>query len=303
MLYALIASLLVAIVYIRFLRQMDVFEPEHWRYTLICFFLGVMSVGLVYPLYLYLPQIAAIPEDGSFLIRLRFHMQAVASIEELVKILPFLILLNRKKIINESFDYIKYASVGAMGFAALENVLYFNKSLHIIEQRAFYTAVMHMFTSSVIAYILYVAKNKWRIPAMIAFIPGYLVAVFCHGLFNSLVSTQASYLIGIVQVIMMLLIWGRMMNNTLNHSEFFQAEPVQQKIRMAGFQLLLGWGLVFLYAAISIGMTENWAEAIQFIQEGLLFGVLSGIGLFWLLARPIIRQGKWFPLLGKVKKD
>jgi Kef-type K+ transport system membrane component KefB len=72
---------------------------------------------------------------------------------------------------------------------------------------------------------------------------------------------------------------------------------------VAGFQLLLGWGLVFIYAAISIGMTENWEEAIQFLKEGVLFGLLSGVGLFWLLARPIIRQGKWLPLLGKVKKD
>ncbi|MFM2285400.1 MAG: hypothetical protein RLZZ543_897, partial [Bacteroidota bacterium] len=218
MLYALIASLLVAVVYIRFLRQMDVFEPEHWRYSVICFFLGVLGVGLVYPVYLYFPQIAAIPENGPLLVRLRYHMQAVASIEELVKILPFILLLSRKHIINESFDYIKYASVGAMGFAALENVLYFNKSLHIIEQRAFYTAVMHMFTSSVIAYILYLSKRKWNLLPFIAFLPAYAVAVFCHGLFNALVSSQATYILGITQVILMLLMWGRMMNNALNHS-------------------------------------------------------------------------------------
>ncbi len=302
-LYAFIASVLVAFVYIRFLRQMDVFEPENWKYTLICFFLGVLCVGFVYPVYMYFPFLLDLPDEGSFLIRLRFHMQAVALIEEIVKIIPFLIFLSRKRILNESFDYIKYASVGAMGFAALENVLYFSKSIHIVEGRAFYTAIMHMFTSSLIAYCIYFWKKQFRIPLLLSLPIAYVLAVFGHGLFNALISSNQTYYFGIFLVISMLIIWGRMMNNTLNQSEFFQDEPVQKRITLAGVQLLFGWAIVFLYATLVIGINEGKEIAWDFFREGIFFGVLSGIGLFLFLARPRIRKGLWFPLLGKLKKE
>ena len=160
-LFALFASILVALVYIRFLRQMDVFEKETWKNTLLCFFIGVATVPLVFLVYLIFPDIINLPADGNFSVRLRYHVQGVASIEELAKIIPFLIFDNRKHVLNESYDYIKYASVGAMGFAAFENVLYFSKNISIIEDRAFYTAVLHMFTSSVIAYSIF--YFKWKI--------------------------------------------------------------------------------------------------------------------------------------------
>ncbi len=301
--YALVASLLVAFVYIRFLRQMDVFEPENWKYTLICFFLGVVCVGLVYPVYAYFPFLLELPDEGPLLIRLRYHMQSVAMIEEAVKIIPFLIFLSRKRILNESFDYIKYASVGAMGFAALENVLYFSKNMHIIEGRAFYTAIMHMFTSSLIAYCMYFWKIRFRVPMFLSFLVAYVLAVGCHGLFNALISSTHTYYLGMFLVVCMLIIWGRMMNNTLNQSDFFQEEPVQKRITLAGIQLLLGWAFVFLYAALVIGINEGQEIAWDFIREGVFFGAVSGIGLFYLLARPRIRRGLWFPLLGRLKKE
>jgi RsiW-degrading membrane proteinase PrsW (M82 family) len=301
--FALIASFLIALVYIRFLRQMDVFEPEQWRYTWICFLLGVFSVAGIFSVYYFFPQIMARPQDGNFAIRFQFHFFSVASLEELAKISPFLLLLLSKRVINESFDYIKYASLGAMGFAALENVLYFSRNLHIIEGRAFYTAVMHMFTSSLIAYCMYAFKKRSNIPGFVVFCFAYPIAAGFHGLFNALISSGQTYLLGIGLVLCMLIAWGRMMNNTLNHSEFFHSEPVQNKITMAGIQLLIGWGLVFLFAAFAIGILEGWSQSFVFLREGFVFGFISGAGLYLALARPRIRQGKWFPLIGRLKKE
>ena len=294
--FALIAAILVALVYIRFLRQMDVFEKESWKNTLFCFFIGVFTVPIVLLVYLIFPDLNSLPEFGNFSTRFRYHVQCVASIEEIAKILPFFIFYLRKQVLNESYDYIKYASVGAMGFAAFENVLYFSGNISIIEDRAFYTAVLHMFTSSIIGYAIFYFKKTTRLPLPIIFIGAYCIAVLTHGLFNALVSAETTYYFGVIQVVLMLILWGKMMNNTLNHSEFFNEDSIQRQISQAGIQLLIGWGIIFTYALFAMFMQKGIDSALLFLKEGLLFGIISGVGLYFFLARPRIKKGIWIPL-------
>jgi RsiW-degrading membrane proteinase PrsW (M82 family) len=294
-LFALIASILVALVYIRFLRQMDVFENETWKNTLLCFFIGVFTVPLIFLVYILYPDLNSLPEFGNFSIRFRYHVQCVASIEEIAKILPFFVFYFRKQVLNESYDYLKYASVGAMGFAAFENVLYFSGNISIIEDRAFYTAVLHMFTSSIIGYAIFYFKKTTRLPLLIILTGAYCIAVLTHGLFNALVSAESTYYFGVIQVVLMLILWGKMMNNTLNHSEFFHEDSIQRQISKAGIQLLIGWGIIFTYALFAVFMKEGVDSALLFFKEGLLFGIISGVGLYFFLARPRIKKGIWIP--------
>ena len=301
-LFALIASILVALVYIRFLRQMDVFEKETWKNTLLCFFIGVVTVPFVFIVYMIFPDIINLPDHGSFNVRLRYHIQGVASIEEFAKIIPFLIFYNRKDVLNESYDFIKYASVGAMGFAAFENVLYFNNNISIIEDRAFYTAVLHMFTSSIIAYSIFYFKKNSKLPFLLILVIAYGLAVFTHGLFNALVSSQSTYYFAVFQVVFMLILWGKMMNNALNHSEYFHEKSIQLEINKAGIQLLFGWGLIFAFAVTAVYFHDGITVAIEFIKESFLFGIISGVGLYYFLARPRIKKGIWIPLF-KIDKN
>ena len=97
----------------------------------------------------------------------------------------------------------------------------------------------------------------------------------------------------------MLILWGKMMNNTLNHSEFFHEDSIQRQISKAGFQLLIGWGIIFIFALIAVFMKDGIESALQFIREGLLFGVISGLSLYFFLARPRINKGIWIPLFKK----
>jgi RsiW-degrading membrane proteinase PrsW (M82 family) len=297
--FALIASILVALVYIRFLRQMDVFEKETWINTFLCFLIGVATVPLAFLIYMIFPDIINLPESGNFSVRLRYHMQGVASVEELVKIIPFLIFYNRKHVLNESYDFIKYASLGAMGFAAFENVLYFKSDISIIQDRAFYTAVLHMFTSSVIAYSIFYFKKNSKLPFLLILVVAYGFAVFTHGLFNALVSSQSTFYFAVFQVIFMLILWGKMMNNALNHSEYFHEKSIQLEISKAGIQLLIGWGGIFTYAVVAVYFQDGMTVAIEFIKESFLFGIISGVGLYYFLARPRIKKGIWIPLFKK----
>jgi RsiW-degrading membrane proteinase PrsW (M82 family) len=297
-----LAALLIAIVYLNFLRRMDVFEMENRKYTFIVFLLGVITTFLLIPLQIFLPLQRALPDEGGILTRFIYHFLAVGLYEELVKILPFLILLWFPKVMNESYDYVKYASVGALGFATVENVLYFNSSLYIIESRAFYTAILHMFTSSFIAYRFYFAKALGGKKLFWVVLISYLFVSAIHGLYNALMTGPMTGILGIFLVAVLLVVWGRMQNNLLNLSEFFSEDKIQNQVVMAGIRLLIGWALVFLYACGAIAFTENYDRAILFFSEGILFGVGSGLGLFLALARPRIVQGKWFPLLSRTSE-
>jgi RsiW-degrading membrane proteinase PrsW (M82 family) len=278
---------------------MDVFEKETWINTFLCFLIGVATVPLAFLIYMIFPDIINLPESGNFSVRLRYHMQGVASVEELVKIIPFLIFYNRKHVLNESYDFIKYASLGAMGFAAFENVLYFKSDISIIQDRAFYTAVLHMFTSSIIAYSIFYFKKNSKLPFLLILVVAYGFAVFTHGLFNALVSSQSTFYFAVFQVIFMLILWGKMMNNALNHSEYFHEKSIQLEISKAGIQLLIGWGGIFTYAVLAVYFQDGMTVAIEFIKESFLFGIISGVGLYYFLARPRIKKGIWIPLFKK----
>lgn len=298
--YAAIAASLIAFVYIMFLRKMDIFEKEKPAFTLITFAMGCIFLFLVFILQAILPLQRILSDDGNLLIRLQFHTIAVALFEETAKILPFLIMLSFRKIVNEPFDYIKYASVGAMGFAAIENILYFSKySLEIVESRAFYTSIMHMFTSSMIAYQMLFFKYKLNKSAWYGFIPGFVSAVLIHGMYNALIGHQETYMLGVVFTIVLMILWGRIMNNALNASPFFD-ETVGRKTFWAGIYLLLGWGAIFIYATIGLLILGGISQSIEFVKEGVFFGLLSGIGLFVSLAFPKLRKGEWKSLFRRL---
>lgn len=296
-LLGLVAALLIAFVYLNFLRQMDVFEQEQKRYTFLAFFLGFCATFLIIPIQFYFPIARILPSDGDFYVRLNYHFFAVAIFEESIKILPFLIFLRMPKVMDESFDYIKYASSGALGFATLENILYFNSSLYIIEGRAFYTAILHMFTSSLIAYYLFKFKAFGRIKTLFMFIGLFVSASMVHALYNALISANDTYYVGILLIAFLLVVWGRMMNNLLNLSKFFNLESIQNKVVMSGLKLLVGWALVFFYAAGAIAITDGPFYGWKFMKEGASFGIITGVGLYFALARPRLQQGKWFPLI------
>ena len=297
----IIAALLVAGNYLFFLREMDIFEKEKTRYTIFCFLLGAIATFMIIPIQLYGHVLTWFPSDGNFLQRLRFHLLSVAAFEEIIKLVPFLVFWRFTKVIDESFDFIKYASVGALGFATIENMLYFQQSLYSIESRAFYTAILHMFTTSCIAYLIYWGKHWKKQYTNWLIIPGYVFAVFFHGLYNATISVYDTHWVGVGLIAVSLVVWGRMMNNLLNNSHFYQEHAIQNKTVVAGVKLLIGWALIFLFAAFSIGYTDGVQAAIHFMSEGFLFGFVTGLGLYFALARPRIQQGQWFPLLSKKK--
>lgn len=296
-LFATAAALLIAFIYMSFLRQIDLFEKERRIFSVFTFLLGCAGVLLLFVLQANFPLQRLFNEGNTIWERFRFHAIGVAVFEETVKLLPLLLLLPFRKPVDEPFDYIKYASLGALGFATVENVLYFNRySLEIVEARAFYTAIMHMFTTSWIGYSMMQRKRAGKTWVFIV-IPSWILAVCVHGIFNALVSSNSTYSWGVVFCMVLLVMWGRMMNNALNVSPFFNEETARKGAGKATFRLLMGWLVLFGFVALGTTVQLGMEAGIRFVGEGASFGFMSGLGLYWALGRPKLERGMWRSLI------
>ena len=138
----------------------------------------------------------------------------------------FKYLVIRTKVIgshhlDEPLDIMLYMVVAALGFAAVENVLYliptmnimpFSRTLTLDLLRSVSAVFLHTLCSAVVGYSLAVsfceAKRKYIITA-----GGILLAMLLHGLFDFSIMTltgQLSVLIpmGIILVLAFLVFWG-----------------------------------------------------------------------------------------------
>jgi hypothetical protein len=122
---------------------------------------------------------------------------------------------------------------------------------------------------------------------------GFILAVIIHALFNALISGVLTYYLGALLVMLLLVMWGRMFNNALNHSEFFHHRGSQKEIFKACTFLVIGWASIFFFAAFAISQKESIANAWIFMREGLVFGISTLLALLFTIGNPKIIQGNW----------
>ena len=166
--------------------------PEPPLNLLLCFFLGIAVSRLSASLYELLGvlglrydafALAAESAGGLFL----YAMLAIGPIEELAKLLPFLILVVRFRHFDEPIDGIVYASFIALGYAAAENVQYL-QFLTPIEAvaRGFAGPVVHILFASIWGHWIGMARLEKR-PLLPAAAIGFLLASAAHGIYDFIV--------------------------------------------------------------------------------------------------------------------
>lgn len=166
--------------------------PEPVGHLLLAFCLGLGSfylsalmyasldlVGLRYNAY----QLAEINLPGLFV----YAVMAIGFIEELAKLLPFLLIVIHFKEFNEPIDGIIYASFIALGFAALENIQYLQSmSGAQAWARGFAGPVIHIVFASIWGYYIGRAQLRGKslgktITAALAF------TAILHGIYDVIV--------------------------------------------------------------------------------------------------------------------
>ena len=161
-------------------------------------YIGLEPFGLRYDAF----ELGATNPLGLF----AFTMLAIGPIEELAKLLPFVLVVLRFKAFDEPLDGIIYASFIGLGYSAAENFHYLD-FLTPIESaaRGFAGPVVHMLFASIWAYWIGRARLggtsiTWSI------ICGFVIAAGLHGAYDFLVILQPVLALPIAAA-MILTIW------------------------------------------------------------------------------------------------
>ncbi len=170
--------------------------PEPVGRLALAFGLGLLSAGISRALYIALGWAslrydALALADGNTLGLLAYSMLAIGPVEELAKLLPFLLLVLRFPEMDEPIDGIIYASFVALGYAAVENTMYL-EYLTPIEAvaRGFAGPVVHILFASIWGYTLGCAHLRGQ-SLLRGFASGFLLAAGLHGLYDFIVLQQS----------------------------------------------------------------------------------------------------------------
>lgn len=166
--------------------------PEPVGNLVLCLVLGAASAVVSKGMYMALDPFGlrldavALAETNGFAL-FAYAMLAIGPIEELSKMLPFLLVVIRFKAFDEPLDGIIYASFIGLGYAAVENYHYleFLAGWEAVA-RGFAGPVIHMLFASIWAYPVTCARLAGR-PIAIRATLGLLLAAGLHGLYDYMV--------------------------------------------------------------------------------------------------------------------
>tara|TARA_B100000700_G_C14924259_1_gene798575 strand:+ start:19 stop:1035 length:1017 start_codon:yes stop_codon:yes gene_type:complete len=207
----ILSAFLFPLLFIFFLQRIDVFERENIKDILYVFIFGCVASFVLSLIYVPVRNFF-VPENQCS--ELLICLFSVALPEEIIKIIPFVLVLKYRKFIDEPIDYLIYASASALGFAFIENIQYiysYSDLGGIVATRSFLPLIMHMVTSSILAFGIFLYANSKRIKYIFY---GLIIASFLHAAYNSLP-------IGFLVLIFMLIYYARLIQSLLNISPFY----------------------------------------------------------------------------------
>jgi protease PrsW len=185
--------------------------PEPVGHLLIAFGLGIAAVYISSALYAALGFIglrfdAGYLADTNPWALLAYSLLAIGPIEELAKLLPFLLVVLRFREFDEPMDGIIYASFIGLGYATVENWQY-RDYLTTTEAmaRGFASPVIHMLFASIWGHWIAQAHLAGRsiIPAAVVSVA---LASTLHGLYDFVVIFNPSHALPIA-ALGILVIW------------------------------------------------------------------------------------------------
>jgi len=166
--------------------------PEPVLNLVLCFGLGLGAALLSKLLYAGLEPLGLRFDAGALaadnrVVLLAYALLAIGPIEEIAKLLPFVLVVVRFKAFDERLDGIIYASFIALGYAASENMDYLEYLTPLeAAARGFASPVVHILFASIWAHWITDAWLKQeRLGAAIA--TGFLLSALLHGFYDFLV--------------------------------------------------------------------------------------------------------------------
>lgn len=292
--YTLIATF-IAWIWIDYFRLIDIFEKESIKLVVLTFILGGASTLIIY----YLQNIVliyAFKINGNIINDFLYCTVNIGVAEELAKSIPFIIIYFLfKSEINEPIDYLLIFSISALGFSAVENILYFQHyNAYIINNRAIWSTVAHMFDSSLVAYgiILYKFRNKNIIIVVLLF----LLASLSHAFYDFWLifedTKEWGFLITSFYFLITVSLFAVILNNALNNSSFFTDEKyIRTSVILS--HLFIYYGIVFLSQFVLIFLSDGFNPAVLNFKQHLFTSAFIIVIIVVRLSRFKLVKGRW----------
>lgn len=261
---AFIAGLIISLVWLIYLRSLDVFRKERWFDLILVFVGGVFFTLLCLPLYDLAHYALNFHINGESINDFLYCVVVIGGSEELAKLLPWVIfaLITRK--LKEPYDYILYASVAALGFAFAENWSYLENPDNIFG-RFLTSTVSHLFNASIVAYSLVLARFKFqnKNAKILAPVIGFVLACVAHGFYDFWLLSPATRGLSFITTIFLLLsihVWFHLKNNAINHSQYYRHQPFNYQTPLNVFMFGVIGILMVEYVLIAHEFGARWAN-------------------------------------------
>ncbi len=214
-LYFIFLGLAPAIFWMWYIYRKDVWEPEPKRQILKIFFLGVVVIiptGMLEYLFQHnIYNITIHQMQTSLVLNTIICFLVIGPIEELFKYSVVKGFMYHHKDFNEPLDGVIYMVAAAMGFSGLENIMYIaNVGYHDPSQattiavlRGVLATPAHAIFSGFLGVYLGKAKfcgDRWKGLGLTA--TGFLLAVFLHGLYDTMAFAGGYYSFGVIPLLL-----------------------------------------------------------------------------------------------------
>ena len=259
-------AILILFIWAYYLRRLDFFNQEKVSVSLLALFFGMLCTFIVFP----------ISDLQGYLFNIEFSQNAfynlfvyswfhIGLVEELVKIIPVLIVLKFTKEVDEPIDLLYYACLSALGFAFIENLLYFrNIGGQIFIGRAMYSVIGHMTDASFCVYGIILSKFKYKQFKPKLVILYFLLGSFIHALYDFFLF-QEWLILFYLSFLIFIQSWAIIINNCINNSQYFSYKILPEYERLKVF-------MAFSFSALLI---------LSFIADGLIAGSEKAIETYW----------------------
>ncbi|CAN5287933.1 hypothetical protein BH09BAC5_BH09BAC5_23810 [soil metagenome] len=255
-LWGILGDLLILFTWLFFLKELSFLSPIKWKHFFLAVAIGIVLAMLSWLLYEFYHYVLHFWSNGEIKNDFLFSFLGIGLIEELVKLIPFLILLHFTKIIKRPVDYLLIASAAGLGFAFFENLLYFSKyGLDIIHSRALTASVAHMASSAFVAYGFVLLKFRypkkyWILPAF------FIIAVLAHGFYDFWLLNDKVHRLAVVTLFFFLseiLVYVSFLNNALNQSASGIAQTQSLSFNTQKLSAFIAGSLLLVFTLEYIG--------------------------------------------------
>ncbi len=300
-LWGILGDLLILFTWLFFLRRLSFLSPVKWKHFFLAVIIGAILAMFSWLLYEFYHHVLHFWTNGEIGNDLLFSFLGIGFIEELAKLIPFLILLRFTNIIKRPIDYLLIASAAGLGFAFFENLLYFSKyGLEVIHSRALTSSVSHMAASAIAAYgfVLW----KFRYPKKFWIVPAFfLLAVFAHGFYDFWLLNDKVHRLAIVTLFFFLsqiLVYVSFLNNALNHSTNGITRVSNLSLNTQRLSAFIAGALLLVFALEYTGTCIIYGTTIG--NHTLMNAFFSGGYLIFFLSVRLsnidIIPGQWMPI-------